>query len=226
MPIDRRHLPERRGAAIPHRCRWTTDEHLALLRQGAFEEFFVDGRMPARAAARAVAMARDQGHAYLVDAVGARRARPSSGSGATARGSSADALAAFPADVRDRVLAVAGSIASPWRRRTTRRMLRASLSEGSGRAVMQAMAAALPIVATPVGVVPDLLRDGRDCLIVPKRDHHALVAAVLRLLDDVGLRREMGTSVRRVSEAFRSEAADANHGDLVEAVARTGRLPA
>ena len=222
---------EERRYLIDHR--WTTIEHLVLLRQGVPAAFFVDDRTYAPRATRLLVLSQwleTKGTAYLVEAFTAlARARPDLRLWCYGtRVPAADVLAAFPADVRDRVLAVEEidhvAVAAPYHQADV--FVHASLSEGSGRAVMQAMAAAMPIVATPVGVVPDLLRDGRDCLVVPKRDAHALAAAVLRLLDDADLRREMGMRVRRVSEAFQSRAADANHADLVEAVARTGRLPA
>jgi len=59
-----------------------------------------------------------------------------------------------------------------------------SLSEGMSNAVMEAMAAGRPIVATDVGGTPELL-SGRG-LLVPPRDPLALAAAIERLLTDPG----------------------------------------
>ena len=56
-----------------------------------------------------------------------------------------------------------------------------SLYEGFSRAIVEAMAARLPIVCTPVGVAADALQHDKSALIVPKRDPDALVAAVNRL---------------------------------------------
>jgi glycosyltransferase involved in cell wall biosynthesis len=41
-----------------------------------------------------------------------------------------------------------------------------------------------PIVATPVGGVPDVVQDGRHALLVPPTDVDALVLAIGRLLDE------------------------------------------
>ncbi|MGW4422905.1 glycosyltransferase [Streptosporangium sp. NPDC004631] len=69
-----------------------------------------------------------------------------------------------------------------------------SLSEGLSNAVMEAMAAGRPIVATSVGGTPELL-DGRGVLI-PASDPAALAEAVLRLLDDPELGAGLGAAAR------------------------------
>ena len=74
------------------------------------------------------------------------------------------------------------------RRRGSRRALRRacarpivfvfpSLSEGFSKALLEAMAASLPIVTTPVGAAVDLLRDGANALLVPPADAAAHGAA-------------------------------------------------
>ncbi|HEX3511505.1 MAG TPA: glycosyltransferase [Solirubrobacteraceae bacterium] len=74
--------------------------------------------------------------------------------------------------------------------------------EGSPLAVMEYMDAALPIVATAVGGVPDLIESGRDGLLVERRDAAAMAAALVRLLDDPEQARAMGLAAR---ERRRSE---------------------
>jgi glycosyltransferase involved in cell wall biosynthesis len=69
--------------------------------------------------------------------------------------------------------------------------------EGSPLSVMEYMAAGLPIVATRVGGVPDLIEDGRDGLLVDAGDHEALAAAVDRVLRDRALAGRLGDSARR-----------------------------
>lgn len=64
-----------------------------------------------------------------------------------------------------------------------------SLSEGSPRVVLEALAHGLPVVSTRVGSVPDLIRDGESGLIVPLRDAAAIAHAVTRYIDDEELRR-------------------------------------
>jgi glycosyltransferase involved in cell wall biosynthesis len=74
--------------------------------------------------------------------------------------------------------------------------------EGTPLAVMEAMAAAKPIVATRVGGVPDLLEDGVHGLLVPRQDPRALADSIALLLRDERLRSELG---RRGQERQRRE---------------------
>jgi glycosyltransferase involved in cell wall biosynthesis len=67
-----------------------------------------------------------------------------------------------------------------------------STYEGFGLVVLEAMSQALPVVATPVGCVPDLVRDGENGVVVPARDAGALANAVRRLMDASEERERMG----------------------------------
>jgi glycosyltransferase involved in cell wall biosynthesis len=69
-----------------------------------------------------------------------------------------------------------------------------STYEGFGMVVIEAMSQRLPVVATPVGCVPSLIRDGETGLVVPRRDANALASAVLRLLRDAGLRTRLAAA--------------------------------
>jgi glycosyltransferase involved in cell wall biosynthesis len=64
--------------------------------------------------------------------------------------------------------------------------------EGSPAAMLEYMDAALPIVATAVGGVPDLIEPGVHGLLVPPRDPPALAAAIAELLRDPERGRQMG----------------------------------
>ena len=64
--------------------------------------------------------------------------------------------------------------------------------EGSPLAVMEYMDAALPVAATRVGGVPDLIEDGVHWLLVEPQDPHGLAEAIGRLLRDRGAAAEMG----------------------------------
>lgn len=68
--------------------------------------------------------------------------------------------------------------------------------EGSPLGVMEYMEAGLPVVATRVGGMADLIEDGRQGLLVPPRDPEALAAAVATLLRDPERAREMGRAGR------------------------------
>ena len=69
-----------------------------------------------------------------------------------------------------------------------------STYEGFGLVVLEAMSQGLPVVATPVGCVPDLIRDGDNGVVVPVRDPAALAQAVQRLMDAPAERRRIGKS--------------------------------
>lgn len=66
--------------------------------------------------------------------------------------------------------------------------------EGGPLSVMEYMGAALPIVATDVGGLPELVRDGETGLLVPARDPAALAAAIDRLGADPALAGRLGAA--------------------------------
>ena len=68
--------------------------------------------------------------------------------------------------------------------------------EGSPLSVMEYMASELPIVATRVGGVPDLIDDGIHGLLVPPQDTDALAGALERMLEDDDLRRHLAANAR------------------------------
>lgn len=68
--------------------------------------------------------------------------------------------------------------------------------EELGTALVEAMAAGRPVVASRVGGIPELVRDGVDGLLVPPGDPVALAAAIGRLLADPALAAELGANGR------------------------------
>jgi glycosyltransferase involved in cell wall biosynthesis len=102
--------------------------------------------------------------------------------------------------------------------------------EGFPNVVLEAMAAALPLVATPVGAIPDAVQDGREGFLVPVRDPKALTAAVGKLVGDPDLRLAMGARARaRVAEEFSLDAIigrlAAIYDELAEPRVTTGLEP-
>ena len=78
-----------------------------------------------------------------------------------------------------------------------------SLFEGLCLAVIEAQAAGVPVVATPVGGIRETVVDDETGLLVPPRDPAALAAAIRRLLDDRDLARGLaGEARRRVRERY------------------------
>jgi glycosyltransferase involved in cell wall biosynthesis len=76
-----------------------------------------------------------------------------------------------------------------------------SYSEGMPLAVLEAMLAGKPILATRVGGIPEALCDGESGLLVPPGDSGAIAQALRRLLEDPALRARLGAAARRRGEA-------------------------
>ncbi len=75
--------------------------------------------------------------------------------------------------------------------------------EGLPLAVLEAMAAGLPIVSTAVGGVPEAVIDGENGFLVPRRDSRLLAQSIVRLAIDPGLAARMGrVSRKRMEELF------------------------
>jgi glycosyltransferase involved in cell wall biosynthesis len=81
-----------------------------------------------------------------------------------------------------------------------------SRSEGLSNALLEAMACALPAVATEVGGNPEVVLEGQTGFLVPGEDPEAAAARILDLLRDPELRARMGATGRdRVRERFTVE---------------------
>jgi glycosyltransferase involved in cell wall biosynthesis len=78
-----------------------------------------------------------------------------------------------------------------------------SLSEGLSNALIEAMAAELPVVATNVGGNPEIVQDGKTGFLVPPRDAGALSAAMIRFLESPDMRHRFGEAgYERVATRF------------------------
>ena len=82
----------------------------------------------------------------------------------------------------------------------------ASLDENLPLSVLEAMAAAVPVVATAVGGVPECVRSNETGLLVPPADSRALADAIAALLRHPAWRHQLGAAGRRrVRERFAPE---------------------
>ncbi len=81
-----------------------------------------------------------------------------------------------------------------------------SLFDSFPIAILEAMAAGLPVVATRVGGVPDVVEDGRTGILVNAGDADGLAAALLHLAGDGIARRDMGRRGRERASGFSWEA--------------------
>lgn len=80
-----------------------------------------------------------------------------------------------------------------------------SLSEGHSLALLEAMQAGKPVVATRVGGNTELVCDGETGILVPSKDPDALTEALHRLLDNRAMRDAFGLqAMRRVQKQFSS----------------------
>jgi len=73
-----------------------------------------------------------------------------------------------------------------------------SRSEGFPRSILEAMRAGLPVVATPVGGIPEAVRDGVNGLLATTA---GLAATLTKLIDNPELRAQLGAEARRTYES-------------------------
>ena len=95
-----------------------------------------------------------------------------------------------------------------------------SLKEGWGLAVLEAMSAGLPVVATDIPVFREYLTDGRDALLVPPADVDRLAEAMARLMADEALRRRLVKGGRQVAARYTWEATARRHLEIYDEVTR------
>jgi glycosyltransferase involved in cell wall biosynthesis len=102
-----------------------------------------------------------------------------------------------------------------------------SLTEGMPNAVLEAMAASRPVVASSVGGIPELIVDGESGILVPPADPHALAAAVARLLVDRALAVRLATAAaKRARDRFSLDRVVSETGALYRALLDGRETPA
>jgi glycosyltransferase involved in cell wall biosynthesis len=84
-----------------------------------------------------------------------------------------------------------------------------SLSEGSPNALLEAMAAGIPVVATNVGGIPEIVKHQESALLVPPGDISAMSAAISKLLTDPSLAHQLADRARMLALAKHSPQARA-----------------
>ena len=106
-----------------------------------------------------------------------------------------------------------------------RRMARASLTvvpsrdEAFGMVNIESLAVGTPVVATRVGGIPEIIRDGVDGLLVPPDDPTALANAIARLFRAPGLRDRMSENARkRFLERYEQQAVVRRQADWLESL--------
>jgi glycosyltransferase involved in cell wall biosynthesis len=94
-----------------------------------------------------------------------------------------------------------------------------SKSEGGPRVLLEAMACGMPVIATPVGVVPDVIVHGQNGLI-SMGEPGDLRQKILSLSEEEGLRTRLGTEAQKIVERFERTKLIAAYADFLKTHAR------
>jgi glycosyltransferase involved in cell wall biosynthesis len=98
-----------------------------------------------------------------------------------------------------------------------------SLWEGTPLTVFEALAAARPIVATDADGLAEVLRDGVNALVVPRRDPQALADAIVRLIDSPEERQRLASGAQQAAGAYDIATFVRKMEQLYEVLARESR---
>lgn len=100
-----------------------------------------------------------------------------------------------------------------------------SHEEGFSNAVLEGMAAGLPMIVTDVGGNPEAVLDGESGLVVPARNPQRLAEAIVRLASDPALRTRLGAAAaERIAQNFTIEQCAARYDALYRALTTGGAL--
>ncbi len=77
-----------------------------------------------------------------------------------------------------------------------------SLAEGLGIVILEAQAAGAPVVATRVGGIPDIIKDGKNGFLVEPKSPRQLAAAIVKLLKDKKLRKRLSEEGLKTCRKF------------------------
>jgi glycosyltransferase involved in cell wall biosynthesis len=99
-----------------------------------------------------------------------------------------------------------------------------SRNEGMGRVLVEAMAIGLPVVATTVGGIPDVVVDGECGRLVAPDDAAALAEVLAELGADAALRAKLGAGAMPRADAFSTDVAAAAMGSIYDGLVRARGL--
>ena len=80
-----------------------------------------------------------------------------------------------------------------------------SLDEGFGIVILEAMTASLPVVASRVGGIPEIINDNETGFLVEPANAEALTEGIIKLIDDKDLRARMGNLAKTEVKKFNSK---------------------
>jgi len=78
-------------------------------------------------------------------------------------------------------------------------MVMPSNRESFGVAALEACASGVPVIATNVGGIPEIIENGRNGILIEPGDEQALTDALIKLADDPKLRRQMGEAGKKIA---------------------------
>lgn len=85
-------------------------------------------------------------------------------------------------------------------------VLATTTHEAFGRVVVEAQASGVPVVATKVGGVIDIIEDGKNGLLVPPADHKSMADAILRIYEDTQLAKSLAENAyAKIKEKYTVE---------------------
>jgi glycosyltransferase involved in cell wall biosynthesis len=97
-------------------------------------------------------------------------------------------------------------------------LVQPSLTEGTPNSVLEALQLNLPIIATSVGGVPDLLRDGLSGMLVPPREPGKLADAMEAVVNSEELRATLSRGISAIDPKYKPETQRASLVRLYEDV--------
>ena len=89
-----------------------------------------------------------------------------------------------------------------------------SKSEGMPNVILEAMASGLPVVTTPVDGVKEIIEDGINGIFVPVDDVNKMTQEIIRLADNLELRKRISTAALKRVEYFSMEKMIKNYEDI------------
>lgn len=103
---------------------------------------------------------------------------------------------------------------------TARMFVMNSASEGGPRSALEAMGAGMPVIATPVGVMPEVIEDGVNGLFTDgsKGD---LRRKIMHLLKDEALRERLGMDARKILDRFNRPTLIKEYADFLKSLTST-----
>ncbi|MGE3275485.1 MAG: glycosyltransferase [Vicinamibacterales bacterium] len=158
------------------------------------------GREPLRRVVTVANLRPEKGHDVLVDAAAAVLARhPDASFDLVGAGPERERIAARAAErgLGDRVRFLGPRDDIPEVLAAADIFVLPSRTESLPNAVLEAMAAGLPVVASAVGGLVDVIDDGRSGLLVPADNPPVLADRLVRLMDDASLGARLGEAARR-----------------------------